>query len=85
MKHCCDLMTYYVNHDDHVVYFWEEFTEYLIPIHDGGSSGVLIRYCPWCGTELPDSERDEVLGVPESERTEDEFAGDGDPGRRIRI
>ena len=26
--------------------------EYVILIHDGGSSGIIIKYCPWCGTEL---------------------------------
>jgi len=25
---------------------------YGIPIHDGGTSMVLINYCPWCGTKL---------------------------------
>lgn len=23
-----------------------------IPIHDGGSSLIMINYCPWCGTKL---------------------------------
>lgn len=25
---------------------------YGIPIHDGGTSMVVINYCPWCGTKL---------------------------------
>ena len=24
-----------------------------LPVHDGGSSHIVIRFCPWCGTELP--------------------------------
>jgi hypothetical protein len=28
---------------------------YGIAIHDGGSSYSLIRYCPWCGSELGDA------------------------------
>ena len=34
--------------------------EYLIPIHDGGSSGVQIRYCPWCGSDLNRNERESI-------------------------
>jgi hypothetical protein len=30
-------------------------------IHDGGSSVLLITFCPWCGSRLPVSIRDEVL------------------------
>jgi hypothetical protein len=24
-----------------------------IMIHDGGTSGYRIKYCPWCGSKLP--------------------------------
>ncbi|QCR24385.1 hypothetical protein [Pontibacter sp. SGAir0037] len=30
---------------------WDEGL-YGIPIHDGGSSMVLIHYCPWCGKKI---------------------------------
>jgi hypothetical protein len=26
---------------------------YGLPVRDGGTSMSVIRYCPWCGTELP--------------------------------
>lgn len=26
---------------------------YGLIIHDGGSSYIAIRYCPWCGASLP--------------------------------
>jgi len=29
---------------------------YGIIIHDGGSSTVAIRFCPWCGKRLENSE-----------------------------
>lgn len=25
---------------------------FVLPIHDGGDSGVEICYCPWCGSKL---------------------------------
>ncbi|GAB3953869.1 DUF6980 family protein [Micromonospora vulcania] len=32
---------------------------YVLIIHDGGSSYIAIRYCPWCGTSLPGDVDDE--------------------------
>jgi hypothetical protein len=36
-----------------------KFREYGIRINDGGSSYIVIRICPWCGSKLPQSLRDE--------------------------
>lgn len=36
-----------------------KFDEYGIVIHDGGSSVLTIEFCPWCGSKLPESRRDE--------------------------
>ena len=44
---------------DHLVSFAAEFGEYKLIVHDGGSSGSVIKFCPWCGTRLPESRRDE--------------------------
>ena len=35
-----------------------KFDEYGLIIHDGGSSYIDIKYCPWCGSKLPESKRD---------------------------
>lgn len=50
------------------------FREYGVPILDGGSSYIVITFCPWCGQRLPSSLRDawfeelDRLGIePESE------------------
>jgi hypothetical protein len=42
---------------DKLVTFWPQFQEYGLLVHDGGSSAVTIRFCPWCGTRLPESQR----------------------------
>jgi len=34
-----------------------KFNEYGLIIHDGGSSSLTIKFCPWCGTKLPKSKR----------------------------
>jgi len=39
------------NDVDIVMRKWDDGT-YGIPIHDGGSSIIEIKHCPWCGTEL---------------------------------
>ncbi len=64
--HCCDSMRAYVEHEDGIIYWWPKFHEYLISVHDGGSSGILIRFCPWCGTQLPESSRDAFFDACES-------------------
>ncbi|RUO97586.1 MAG: hypothetical protein EKK30_15935 [Hyphomicrobium sp.] len=44
---------------DSLVVYNEIMNEYGLIIHDGTASYVLIDRCPWCGTRLPPSLRDE--------------------------
>lgn len=54
---------------DCLVDYNEVYDEYGIIIHDGGSSCIIISYCPWCGSKLPESKRNlwfeklEELGI----------------------
>ncbi len=43
---------------DVIIKYIPKFDEYGIPIYDGGSSMIEIKFCPWCGTKLPESKRD---------------------------
>jgi hypothetical protein len=65
--HCCAMMRYYIEHEDRVIYYWARFDEYLVPVHDGGTSGIQMKFCPWCGVRLPISKRDVVLAREEDE------------------
>jgi hypothetical protein len=68
-KHCCLEMAMQIStpntmpdgEDDHdiIMNYSEVFDEYGIPIYDGGTSVMCIKFCPWCGTKLPDSKRDD--------------------------
>ena len=40
------------------VNFAAKFREWGVPIPDGGSSFLVLKFCPWCGIELPSSLRD---------------------------
>ncbi|WP_282693868.1 hypothetical protein [Streptomyces sp. CC208A] len=68
-SHCCETMRRQIEHhcDDHadaydcpdaVVAFSTRFQEYGLIIHDGGRSSFGIAFCPWCGSRLPESQRD---------------------------
>lgn len=68
--HCCEKMRLQVEMvcDQHpdpsdcpdaVVGFTPRFREYGLYIHDGGPSRYVIQFCPWCGSRLPESLRDE--------------------------
>ena len=54
----CDQHSNRFDCPDSLVYWSEQFDEYGLIVHDGGSSYVTIHYCPWCGNCLPDSKRD---------------------------
>lgn len=62
-RHCCKDMEREVERvcDEHpdrfecsdcVVGYRPTLREYGLIVHDGGSSMVVIRFCPWCGTRL---------------------------------
>jgi hypothetical protein len=63
--HCCEMMQNQMNFvceqhpnrfecPDCVIHFNPKSFNYGIIIHDGGSSFYRIRFCPWCGTKLPE-------------------------------
>jgi hypothetical protein len=43
------------------ILYVEKFGEYGIPVLDGGTSYIILDFCPWCGAKLPISKRDTVL------------------------
>lgn len=47
---------------DALIAYIPKFDEYGILIHDGGTAKASISFCPWCGTKLPDSRRDQWFG-----------------------
>jgi hypothetical protein len=60
---CCEMMEYHSKHNckqhkskydcpDTLIDFDENSNNYQIIIHDGGSSGIEIKFCPWCGRNL---------------------------------
>ena len=82
-RHCCEDMRreverVCVEHPDRLdcpdclLHYSSRFREYGLIVHDGGSSSVGIRFCPWCGARLPESLRDrwfeelEALGIDPS-------------------
>ena len=70
MNYCCEQMRSRANHKcehhadafecpDHLIKYSEKFDEYGVIIHDGGTSSITIEFCPWCGSKLPESKRDQ--------------------------
>jgi hypothetical protein len=61
---------------DCLIQYIPKFDEYGIIVHDGGSSSVLINFCPFCGAKLPKSKRDlwfeklEALGISEPSKVD---------------
>jgi hypothetical protein len=62
-QHRCDLHVDPADCPDALVGRFE--SEYGIRVHDGGSSYVVIRYCPWCGAKLGKPTNDSGASIPE--------------------
>ena len=43
---------------DCLIHYSPKFREYGLILHNGGSSSMGIRFCPWCGAQLAVSLRD---------------------------
>lgn len=57
---------------DSLVVYNEVFDEIGLIVHDGGPSKVNIDFCPWCGTRLPESQRDRWFDETEAKGFTDE-------------
>ncbi len=72
---------------DNLVVYNEKFDEFGLIVHDGGPSYILIGFCPWCGTRLPESQRDRWFDEIEAKGfTEDNLPPEYRTGawRRVR-
>ncbi|MCE7057147.1 hypothetical protein LZF95_20875 [Algoriphagus sp. AGSA1] len=83
----CDKLKEFSSEDfdnvDTPIIFIRKFDEYGLKIWDGGSSSIVIDFCPWCGEKLPTSKRDqwfeeiEKLGIdPWTEDVPDKYSTD---------
>lgn len=66
-SHCCDYMQNTLAEGEAGIDYDAKFRAYGIPVFDGGNSHLVIRFCPWCGTRLPDNLRDKWFSVVEQE------------------
>lgn len=57
--HCCTEMAERLADGTTGVVYVPKFREYGIRVLDGGTSFIVIQFCPWCGVLLPGSLRDE--------------------------
>ena len=72
LKHCCEIMNAYaekINNRDLIDYM-PEIRSYSFLLHRNGKDIGLQHdfwYCPWCGTELPESLSFKIGDVLEEE------------------
>lgn len=59
--HCCKEMERLLAVGEVAMVYVPKFREYGIRVLDGGSSFQVIKYCPWCGSELPGSLRNKWI------------------------
>ena len=84
--HLCETMALLLERGERVVTYSDRFREYGIPY--GDASYQTLLYCPWCGTRLPESLRDdwfarlEALGLEPSDPSIPEELATGEWWRR---
>ena len=50
---CCARMGRHLVDPDNVIDYWAELDQFLLPVRGGTRSGIVIEFCPWCGSPLP--------------------------------
>ncbi len=46
-------MRRYLADPDNVIDYWAELDQFLLPVRGGTRSGIVIAFCPWCGSLVP--------------------------------
>lgn len=57
-RHDCKGMRVALDPEVGSLVYTAKFREFGVPIRDGGSSVLIIEFCPFCGARLPASLRD---------------------------
>lgn len=74
LPHGCEGMTTFVIGEDPLIHSSPRFREYALIYPDEAGGGVqIIRFCPFCGAELPDPLRDEWFRRVQWAMREEEF------------
>jgi hypothetical protein len=81
--HLCPRLEAALADEDTPIEYVDRFREYSISVLDGGSSGLLLDYCPFCGQRLPGSLRNAWFDRLEEQglEPEDELPAEMQSGR----
>ena len=60
---CCKEIKCHIDSGETPIRYIPKFREFGLSILDGGTAYQLIHYCPWCGSSLPASLRDEWFDI----------------------
>lgn len=80
--HCCTEMATHLANGEVAIVYMDKYRTYGIVYLDGGCSYQKIMFCPWCGSKLPESLRDEwfnrleALGLEPEDELPDELKSD---------
>ena len=59
MQFCCNQMAGAVADDEIPIVYVPKLREFGVRVLDGGQSSIQLHACPWCGTTLAESLRDQ--------------------------
>jgi hypothetical protein len=73
VERVCDQHSNRFDCPDCIVHYSPRMREFGLIVHDGTTSSIVIRFCPWCGVALPESLRSrwfdelEAMGIDPGE------------------
>lgn len=56
-NYICDIHPDPYDCPDNLIDYSPKLEEYSLIVHDGGTSSIRIKFCPWCGKKLSKSKR----------------------------
>ena len=65
-KHCCGQITRYLGDPRINIHYCSKFREYATHLTNSPAKQCYF-YCPWCGSKLPESLRDEYFDILKKE------------------
>ncbi len=79
MKYCCEIMSSHISNDhdmDQLIYYDKCCRTYAVRlIKDDHGTHQIIKYCPWCGTKLPEDLSDRWFEILNNEYDIDDPMG----------
>ena len=50
---CCESLDFFIKEKEYPILYSKAYRSFDMRVLDGGSSVIVMKYCPWCGEKFP--------------------------------